>query len=193
MLSDFPHIKCVGTYHNGRELLQGLEQVSPDVLLLDIQMPEMTGEELAPVIRKQFPKLKILVLTNFDSPTYLSAMLRQGAAGYLLKTTDKEMLAKAIEAVYKGTEFIEPAMQEKMESLESRSNRIATTKIKLTDREKEILPLIAEGMTDKEISESIFISLYTAKKYRNNLLLKLDVKNTAALIWKALRLGLINK
>lgn len=192
MLRDFPHMRLSGAYRNGSELLAGLEKGPlPDVVILDIQMPDQNGEELAQVISKKYPDIKMMTLTNFDSPAYLAAMTRQGVLGYLLKTTEKNTLAAAIEAVYAGNEYIEPALKEKMDMLSFRANRIAVAKIRLTEREKEVLPLIIEGLTDKEIAARLFLSLYTAKNYRTNLLLKLDVKNTAGLIRKAMQLGLV--
>lgn len=192
MLADCADIHLTGTYSDGNELLQGLAQTEPDVLLLDIQMPGRTGEELVPEILEQYPALNILILTNFDNPVYLSSMLRKGVLGYLLKTTGRDMLIKAIESVYAGKEFIEPAMQQKIASLGQRANRVGHMQVKMTAREKEILPLIVKGLTDKQIAEKLFLSLYTVKNYRNNLLLKLDVKNTAELITKSLKLGLID-
>jgi len=192
MLQDFPHLEILGTYRNGAELLAGLEEQLPDILILDIQMPDQNGEELAHIIRKKYPGVKMMTLTNFDSPAYLSAMLRQGVLGYLLKTTEKETLAAAIEAVYSGKEYIEPSLKEKLDLLTSRVDRIADAKIRLTDKEKEVLSLIVEGYTDKEISAKLFLGLYTAKNYRTKLLVKMDVKNTAALIRKALQLGLVS-
>ncbi len=191
MLSEYPNIQLTGTYLDGTSLLAGLEEDVPNVLLLDIQMPGQTGEELSPLIRMKYPDIKILVLTNFDSPTYLSSMLRHGASGYLLKSTNKDLLINAIETVYAGREFIEPAMQKKMELLEQQSGRLTVTRIKLTSREKEVLQLIVEGLTDKEIAEKLFLSLHTTKNYRKSLLLKLNVKNTATLIRTALQLGLV--
>ncbi len=191
MLAHAPHITLVGTYEHGAGLLDGLKKEQPDVLILDIQMPGQNGEEIAHVVRKEYPHIRVMTLTNFDSPAYLSAMLRQGVLGYLLKTTGKDTLIKAIETVYAGEEFIEPSLKEKMYELSSRANKTTVTRIRLTDREQEVLPLIVEGYTDKEIAVKLFLSLHTVRNYRNNLLLKLDVKNTAGLIRKAMQLGLV--
>ncbi len=191
MLLGIEGMELIYCCKNGQELLQLMEQQQPDVLLLDIQMPVQGGEEVAPVIRKKYPGVKILVLTNYESPAYLSAMLRHGVSGYILKTTEKELLAEAIAAVYKGEEFIEPLMKEKMDMLSHRKNKLTGAKIQLTDREKEMLPLIIDGLTDKEIATALFLSANTVKNYRNNLLLKMDARNTADLIAKAFRLGLV--
>lgn len=190
-LADYPHIVLKGTYPNGTRLLEGLEQETPDILLLDIQLPGKTGDELVPIILKKHPELKILVLTNFDSPLYVNNMLRLGVHGYLLKTTEEELLIDAIEAVYNGKQFIEPEMDKKMQQLAVRVKKSVSSRFTLTAREKEVLQFIANGDTNAEIAEKLFLSYHTIENYRISLLLKLDVKNTAMLIKKALLMGLV--
>lgn len=190
MLSDYSHIMLIGTYLNGTELLIGLEKAIPDVLILDIQLPGQTGDELAPIILKKYPNLNILTLTNFDSALHVSNMFRNGVLGYLLKTTDKETLVEAIETVNRGEEFIEPSMKEKVHKLSLKVKRSPSIKSNLTTREKEIIQHIVNGDTDAEISEKLFLSLNTIKHYRKCILLKMDAKNTATLVTKALKLGL---
>src|SRR5688572_1491937 len=99
MLSAYPHIVLEGAYNNGAELMKGLQDRLPDVLLLDIQLPDKTGDELATIILKKYPEQKILTLTNFNSMLYVHNMMRIGVKGYILKTTDPETLIKAIEQV----------------------------------------------------------------------------------------------
>jgi DNA-binding NarL/FixJ family response regulator len=191
LLSRYPHIILVGAFGSATELMHGLERMTPDVLLLDIQLPDKSGDELAPQILKTCPGIKILMLTNFNSPLYVHNALRNGVHGYLLKTTEQETLIHAIETVHNGGQFIEAALQEKMEEeIPKKNKRIFTTKSNLTSRETEILQLIVNGYTDPEIAQQLFLSLHTVKRYRINILLKLDVKNTAALVNKALKLGL---
>jgi len=191
LLSRHPHIILVGAFGSGTELLHGLERMAPDVLLLDIQLPDKSGDELAPAILKMHPGIRILMLTNFNSPLYVHNALRNGVHGYLLKTTEEDTLISAIETVHNGGMFIEASLREKMEQEIPRKNkRIFTTKSILTSRETEILQLIVNGHTDPEIAQQLFLSLHTVKRYRINILLKLDVKNTAALVKKALQLGL---
>lgn len=192
MLENSEDIELIYCCKNGLELLDMLEKQVPDVLLLDIQMPVRSGEEVAQVIAKRYAKVKILVLTNFESPAYLSAMLRYGVKGYILKTAEKDLLIEVIRKVYMGEEFIQPSMRDKVDMLTYRKNKITGAKIQLTEREKEMLPLIIKGYTDKEIAETLFLSANTVKNYRNNLLLKMDARNTADLVAKAFRLGLVN-
>lgn len=190
MLAAYPHIELEGTYGTGAELLKGLQQQLPDVLLLDIQLPDKTGDELATTILKKYPELKILTLTNFNSMLYVHNMLRIGVKGYILKTTDPETLIKAIEEVHKGEEFIDQAVKGKLGQYATKMKKEANLRPTLTLREKEILKLTVNGNTIQEISEKLFIGLRTVEYYRSNLLLKLEVKNMAALIKKALELGL---
>ncbi len=190
MLAEAENIEISDTYMNGVELLNGLEFSVPDILLLDIQLPDHTGDELTPVILKKHPSLKILALTNFDSIIYVNNMIRNGAKGYLLKTTSKQTLLEAIDAIYDGQEFIAASLREKMQLQTSRVNRTVSTKSSLTTREKEILQFVVNGNTDQEIAEQLFLSLNSVKHYRKCILLKMDVKNTAALVSKALRMGL---
>jgi len=190
MLVNYPKIVMTAAYHNGLALLKGLDRELPDVLLLDIQLPGQTGDELVPVLLKKYPALKILMLTNFDSTLYASNVLRYGALGYLLKTTDEDMLIAAIEAVQRGERFLEPSMQQKIERQDARRKQELRTKPALTLREKEILQLIIDGDTGQEIAEKLHIGFRTVENYRFNILLKMEVKNTASLVKKALTLGL---
>ncbi len=190
MLAGCSHITLTATYSNGNQLLEGLQAETPDVLLLDIQLPGKTGDELAPVIQKKFPEVRILALTNFDSMLYVHNMLRNGVLGYLLKTTDKQTLVKAIETVYRGEKFLEQEMQEKLNQYTSNMKRDIYSKVSLTIREKQILQLVINGHTSQKIGEQLFLSLKTVENYRSRIFIKLDVKNMAELTKKALALGL---
>lgn len=191
LLVGYNHLQLSGTYLNGNDLLAALPRIKADVLLLDIQLPDKTGDLLAPLILKQYPKLRILILTNLSSPLYLHNLLRLGVAGYILKNTDPDMLIQAIEAVYRGEEFIDPALQDKLDQFRIRMKKEVALKPTLTIREKEILRMTVSGDTMPEISQKLFIGLRTVEYYRSNLFLKLEVKNLAGLIRKALELGLV--
>lgn len=190
ILPFYPHIQLIGCYTNGMTLLSGLEIQIPDVLLMDIQMPDITGDELTPIILKKYPTLKILVLTNFDSALYANNMFKRGAHGYLLKTADRTTLIRAIETVYKGNEFLEEDMSAKIREMDIQDRNSTFSKTTLTPREKEILQLIVDGLTAPEIARKIFLSLGTVANYRTSIMLKLDVSNTASLVKRALKLGL---
>ncbi len=190
MLSLYPHIRLDHAYTTAKELMDGLIQQQPDVLLLDIQLPDKTGDTLVPVILKKYPEVRILALTNMDSMLYIHNMLRLGVSGYVSKNSDPDTVIKAIETVYKGERFLEPSLKAKLDQFAFTMKKEAALKPTLTLREKEILQLTVNGDTIQEISEKLFVGLRTVEYYRSNLLLKLEVKNMAGLIKKAIRLGL---
>lgn len=191
MLEHYTDIQLTGKYKNGSELLSGIAASMPDVLLLDIQMPDTTGVELASLLNKRYPALPILALTNLDSVLYAYNMLKYGVKGYLLKSATEAMLVKAIKSVYEGHEFLEEEMKDKLEQFTSKMRRESSLKATLTNREKEILQLIVHGDTTKEISEKLCLGYRTVESYRFNILLKLEAKNTATLVRKAIESGIL--
>ncbi len=190
ILPAYPHIRLVGTYANGKELMAGLAFLQPHVLLLDIQLPGQAGDELAPIILEKYPEIKILAITNFDSPLYVNTMFTRGALGYILKTADNETLVKAIETVYQGQQFMEYYMKEKLAHASYKIQKALSTKTSLTQREREILQLIVDGHTNNKIAELLFLSAKTVDNYRTNIMVKLDVNSLGALVKKALQSGL---
>ena len=191
MLAGCSSIILTDCYPNGETLVTGLKKHLPDVLLLDIQMPDITGDKLLPVIVKKYPQVRILILTNFDSIFYLKNMMQHGASGYLLKSTDQQKLIDAIQAVHDGNEYLEPALKQQADEKNSKTNRPSIQQPILSAREKEVIQLIADGFTTAEIAQKIFLSFTTIENYRFNLLSKFGVKNTAMLIKKAVQLGLV--
>lgn len=191
MLHQHPHITVTATYLNGDALLHGIKEDMPDVLLLDIQMPGKTGDELAPLLLKKYPGLKIIALTNFDSTLYANNMLKVGAYGYVLKSAEEKVIIQAIETVYNGDRFVEDSMKAKMEQLEQKIANTVFAKCSLTPRETDILKHIVNGETSQQIANTLFLSLRTVENYRLNIQLKLDVKNTAMLVKRALQMGLV--
>ncbi|HTM66322.1 MAG TPA: response regulator transcription factor [Flavipsychrobacter sp.] len=190
ILPTFPGISLFGCYYTGKELLNGLEQYLPDVLLLDIHLPDKNGDELVPIILKKYPSLKILTLTNFDSTIYVHHMIAHGVLGYILKTATNEELIEAIQTVSRGEQYISDAMKEKMNDVDSKIRKAFSSRASLTPREKEILQLVVDGHTNPEIAQKLFLSVKTVDNYRTNIMMKLDVSNTAALVTKALRTGM---
>ncbi|MEO5891166.1 MAG: response regulator transcription factor [Ferruginibacter sp.] len=187
ILADVPNIRVNGVYNNGEELLEGLAKEQPDVLLLDIQMPGKSGIELAAIITKTYKQVKIIALTNIDVVAQIKKILQQGVMGYLLKDASPETIVKAIETVYTGTQFLQEELKQQLLNSLSESN----PKQIVTRREKEILQLIVDEFTNQEIADKLFLSLRTVENHRNNLLQKLDVKNTAGLVKIAIQEGLI--
>lgn len=189
MLHYYRHIEIVQTYATGRELLQGLASVLPDVLLLDIQLPDISGNELARLIVRDYPSVRILVITSMDSSFHIKDMMKAGCSGYLLKTAGKDILIEAIEAVYAGETYLETALKEQL--LSEVLNRKNTLTNPLTRREKEILGLIAQEMTSSEIAALLNLSQRTVENHRFSLMQKLNAKNTVSLIRIASASGLI--
>jgi len=177
-------IRITGTYRNGAELFKGLQQEVPDVLLLDLQLPDRTGNELAPVLLQQYPNLHILILSGMESSPYIKEMMRKGCKGYLLKsTTDQATLINAIRQVHTGGIFLDANLKEQllqeMLIIRRQGHKLAP---KITQREKEVLHLIATECSNQEIADRLFISLRTVETHRYNLMQKLEVKNTAGLL-----------
>mgnify|MGYP003583338521 FL=1 len=176
------------TFKNGEDLLNGLKTLQPDILLLDIQMPGKTGIELAGIINKKYPNIKIIALTNIEIIHQVKKMISNGAQGYLLKDVEPQLLIKTITDVYNGEQVIHPRIKDELtKSYFSKSN----ANPELTRREIEILKLIADEFTNPEIAEKLFISPHTVENHRNHILQKLGVKNTAGLIKKAIEEGII--
>ncbi|MFC4263726.1 response regulator [Ferruginibacter yonginensis] len=187
ILADAPHIDIVDVFTNGDVLLESLEKSQPHVLLLDIHMPNKSGIELAGIISKKYPQVKMIALTNVDVLAQMKQMLQKGCLGYLLKDVSPEVLIKAIETVSKGEQYLQEEF--KIQLLNSLSGM--NSKQLITRREKEILKLITEEHTNSEIAGKLFLSLRTVENHRNNLLQKLNVKNTAGLVKIAIKEGFI--
>ncbi len=190
MLSNYDHITVTGTYMDGKELFEGLSNETPDILLLDIQLPGETGDELVPMLAKRYPEMRIIILTNFNSIVYANNLLRLGVAGYLLKTAREHTIIEAIESAYNETPFIDPTLREKISHLKQRTKSALFSRITLTAREKEILKLVINGYSNREIVSTLFLSINTVKNYRKSIFLKMDVKNMAELTKKAMSMGL---
>jgi DNA-binding NarL/FixJ family response regulator len=175
----------------GKELLQRLETDVPEILLLDIQLADDNGINLCSLIRKNHPAVKVIALTSFEDTSYVKQMIDEGAHGYLLKNIDVQTLRKAFEEVILGKLYIDDAIQKKIVQETLSGKKGSRYDIPLTKREKEILVLITDGLSNKEIADRLYISLRTVETHRFNLIQKLDAKNTAALIKEAGRRGLI--
>jgi DNA-binding NarL/FixJ family response regulator len=168
------------------DAMEKLKQNIPHIVLTDINMPEVSGIELTEKIRKEFPEVKVVAMSTFKERSYISEMVRNGASGYLLKSASREEIEEALLSVYEGKLFM---------SLDINLSRAEKQEMKntpvLSTREKEVLHLISEGLTNPQIAEKLFISLHTVDSHRKNLLTKFNVKNTASLIKTATQKGLL--
>ncbi len=178
------------TANSAAETYAQLDQEVPDVLLLDVNLPDIQGTEVCRQITGKYPGLKVLGLSSFDQSSYVKKMLENGASGYLLKTVDGTELTKAIIKVSEGGQYLHRPIQERL-TREVLGQEDATTIPKLTRREKEVLTLILEECTTSEIAKRLFISQSTAETHRLNLIQKLGVRNTAGLVKIAIEHGLV--
>ncbi len=173
-------IELVGEASTGKEVLQLLSTTEINVLLLDINMPEMDGVQTTELLKKSRPEIKIIMLTMHETQNYIRKLLDIGVDGYLLKTTTKDEVLKAIHTVMNGEKFYGAEVQ-RLFINSFNSDAVAAT-IALTKREKEILLLICEEYNTNEIAEKLFISNYTVESHRKNLFSKTGAKNVVGLV-----------
>ena len=194
LLSADPKFEIVGEADDGREAVRQVEKLIPDLVVMDLSMPRMTGMDAIREIKRRHPGTKIIALTVHKAEEYLRTTLQAGAEGYVLKDATHEELMLAIQNVLKGKTFLSPSVSNTVIEgyLEGKENQIPNPKLGLlSPREREILKLIAEGYKNKEIAADLFISLKTVEKHRANLMKKLDLHNAAALTTFAIEQGLV--
>jgi DNA-binding NarL/FixJ family response regulator len=196
LVSCNPEFEVVGEAEDGREAIRGVEQCKPDLILMDLSMPRMNGLEAIRDIRRVSPVTKILILTIHKTEEYILPVLKAGAHGYVLKNDTQAELMVAIQNVLKGKSYLSPGISEKViEGYVEGKKTIKTTSSwdTLTQREREILKLIAEGYKSKEIADFLCISVKTVIKHRSNLMEKLDLHNISALTAFAIEKGLVSR
>jgi len=169
-------IEWMGHAMNAASCLAFLQQHQPDVILMDISLPDMSGIDLCKEVKTKYPAIHIVGLSSFNQQSFIQKMMDNGASGYVLKNATREELHEAIETVMTGVKFLSIEAAATIEKNEDSKIPV------LTRREKEVLGLIAAGLTNHEIGEKLFISTTTVDTHRKNLLSKFDVRNTATLI-----------
>ncbi|HLE13066.1 MAG: hypothetical protein A2504_07340 [Bdellovibrionales bacterium RIFOXYD12_FULL_39_22] len=194
----FP-LDVVAEGSSGKEAVLLVEKHNPDLLLLDLSMPEMGGHEATIEIRKNNRLIKILILTQYNESIYLKRLLEAGANGYILKSARGEELVSAIRSVISGGTYIDPTMASSILANKFSANLAATTGVsdeelyaKLTAREQQVLKFIADGLSNKEIADKLDVAVKTAMVHRANLMDKLNIKNRSKLIQFAIRVGVLN-
>ena len=181
MLKDAAYLQIIGANKSAKEALDFLDDNHPDIILLDINLPDMDGLELCEKIRKKNSDVKIIGLTSANEAGIITGLLQRGASGYLLKNMERAELIEAIDMVMDGKVFLSRAANEKV--LEQFQNaRAAKTGVLLTRREKEILQLLNDGLTGPQIAKKLFLSTYTIETHRKNMLQKFNVGNTQLLL-----------
>lgn len=184
-------IEVVGEASDGKEAIEKVRELVPDVVIMDIAMPGMDGLEAARRIRKRNPEVKVLVLTQHDHKEYVLSAIKAGVAGYLPKRAVSSELVSAIRAVHRGESFLYPSAATALIQDYLRKGE-AEPYDYLTEREREILKLIAEGHTSREIASMLFISVKTVQGHRTKIMEKLDIHNRTELIRYAMRKGLVS-
>ena len=186
-------IEVVGEAGNGSEALKMVKELQPDVVLMDIAMPIMGGLEATRKIRKGFPGTRVLVLTQYDDKEYVFPVIEAGASGFLSKTGASSELSSGIRSVYRGDSSLSPSVAKLLVEAYQHDGVRAShdPHEQLTDRERDVLRLVAEGHTTQEIADMLVVSPKTVEGYRTNLMAKLGIHNRVELVKYALRKGII--
>ena len=192
MLVGTKEVKIVGVYQNAAETISNIEKDNPDVLLLDINLPDINGVDLCKQLKKNNESLKVIAISNFDEISFVKRMLNSGASGYLLKNTHKLELLEAFKAVLSGEQYLQKDIQQKILNQSFGKKEENKFLVKLTRREKEVLEAIAEELTTQEISDKLFISPKTVETHRMNIMSKLGAKNSVGIIKSAIEQGLLD-
>ena len=192
MLQKQPDIQLLAEAEDGKELIEKTELLKPDVVITDVKMPRMDGASATRYLTEHHPEIGIIALTMFDEEEQIIEMLESGAKGYLLKNADKNEIKEAIQSVYDQTPYYCKHTSHRLAQLVAKSKFNPyrhKARLEFTDREKEIITYICEGVTNKEIAEKIFLSVRTVEGLRMKIMEKMDVKNTAGIIIYAIKNG----
>ncbi|MGB5058917.1 MAG: response regulator transcription factor [Candidatus Promineifilaceae bacterium] len=196
LLEAQPDMEIVAEAENGRETIEKVLAFQPDIVLMDIEMPGMNGIEATRKIKEESPETAVLALTMYEDDQYFFEMLKAGAAGYIPKRAAPDALVNAIRTVKKGEVFLYPSMaaylvEDYLQRDEAPEEDEADV-VDLTTREREVLVLIAEGLSNGEISEKLVISIKTVDRHRENIMRKLNIHNRIDLVKFALKRGMID-
>jgi len=192
MLADAEGVEIVGEASGGEEALKLTGSLCPDVMLLDIRMPGMNGLRLLRCFGERFPDLKVIILTNYDDEQLLLEAFRVGAYGYLLKNVSREDLLDALRSVHQGKRLLSPDLMDSvLNQFVELGQKQVLDRVGLSSRDIDLLELVAEGATNKEIAERLYWSETTVKRKLSDVFQKLDVSDRAQAVAVAMRLGLI--
>jgi DNA-binding NarL/FixJ family response regulator len=193
-----PDFEVVGEAENGREAIKKVEKLNPDIVLMDISMPLLNGIEATRQIKKNSPRTKIIILSMHAHDRYISELFSHGASGYLLKDASGSDIIQAVHAAVKGDTYLSPSISRRvvkdyvsMKSLKQHSSR-EDRYSQLSNREREVFQMIAEGRPTREVSDILCISQSTVKTHRANIMEKLHIDNLSQLIRFAVSLGIVD-
>jgi two-component system, NarL family, response regulator NreC len=193
IINQVPTLQVVGEVSNGEELLKMIEKDIPDMLILDITMPKISGIEAVGLVKRRYPRVKVLVLTMHKSKGYFYSAISAGADGYLIKDDSSEELLSAIKKIQAGKTYLSPALADDFtdDVLAAHRNQQDSPFKGLTGREKEVLHLVVEGFTSRAMAEKLCLSPRTVDHHRSRLLRKFNMKNTVDLVNFAVRNGFV--
>jgi DNA-binding NarL/FixJ family response regulator len=192
LLIQMPDIENIVVFKRGQEVLDFLENHEADVILSDLQMPEMNGIELTSIIHERFPEVRVLILTIDDEPHKIKQAISAGASGYLLKDTDRTELEEAIRRLYQKLPYYSEKVLKIITTNNTGNSLINNELAQISSRELEVLKLIAMEYSTNEIADKLFVSVNTIESHRKSLMKKLDVKNVVGLIKFAMRHKLVD-
>jgi DNA-binding NarL/FixJ family response regulator len=196
ILKSKENIQVLGEAQDGQEAVEKARSLLPDVILMDVSMPKMTGVEATRIIKREFPHIGIIALTMYEEQQYIFDLVRGGATGYLLKDSDSDQIVKAIQSVYRGDSLIHPAVASKILAefslmTQKKGKKSGWVEHDLTEREITVLRLVADGKTNKEIANHLDLSEKTVKNHVRNIFHKLQVYDRTQAAILAIRKGLI--
>ena len=198
LLQSIKEFSIVGEAEDGEDAVQKTSELRPTVVVIDLSMPKLSGIEATRIIKKRYPETNVLVLTMHENEEYVYQILKSGASGYVLKSAGKDELAEAIRAVAKGERFFSPRISQLMaegyvKRVEKGGADAPKGDVPLTRREREILALVANGLTNQQIADQLFISPRTVDTHRTNIMQKLDIHDLANLVRYAIEHGIISQ
>lgn len=185
IIEDVDDLKVVGEAGDGLELLELLKKTKPNLIILDIAMPNLRGLEAAREIKGLYPQIRVLLLTMHKKKDFLQQGLEAGVDGFLVKEDADTALLQAVKAIQRGEKYYSPLISDKLADLAFQRGKTDP----LTKREKEVAKLLAEGKSSKEIAELLYISIYTVRRHRDNIMKKLELKGLADLVRYAMDQG----
>lgn len=198
LLQSIKEFSIVGEAEDGEDAVHKTSELRPTVVVIDLSMPKLSGIEATKIIKKRYPETNVLVLTMHENEEYVYQILKSGASGYVLKSAGKDELAAAIRAAAKGEKFFSPRISQLMvegyvKRVEKGTPDAPKGDVLLTRREREILALVASGLTNQQIADQLFISPRTVDTHRTNIMQKLDIHDLANLVRYAIEHGVISE